>query len=56
MNDVFNKLYLFWRDWRDWVYTDVIAYCFVCMLGGLFLTLTIVYAKDLYDSLRAKKR
>ena len=53
---MFNELYLFWADWRDWVYTDPIAYAFVCMMAGLFLTMSFVYAKDLFDSLRAKKR
>ena len=53
---MFDSLYEFWVDWRAWVYTDIVAYCFVCMLAGVFTMMSFVYAKDLFDALRAKKR
>jgi hypothetical protein len=51
---MFNDLYAFWADWRIWVYSDPLAYAFVCMMAGLFLTATFVHARDLIKSLRSK--
>lgn len=51
---MFEGLYAFWADWRNWVYSDPVALGFVYMLTGCSLIGVYTIAEDLVKGLRKK--